>query len=86
MIVRLTFLGACVVVRQDAEAECRIFIEDLALGHVVPEMGGDEAVILQYVFDERAHPLSAFRSGILGQDPMTSRRELLRACIPCASS
>src|SRR5262245_4337333 len=38
VIVRLTLLGACVVVRQDAEAEHRIFVEDLALRHLVSDV------------------------------------------------
>src|SRR5262249_17923030 len=79
VIVRLAFLGAVVDVGEYAEAELRVFVENLPLRHVVAEMPGHEAVALQQVLDERAHFLAPFATGILREDAVTPVGELLEA-------
>src|SRR5262245_57978328 len=49
VIVRIALAGAAVDVAEDAEAEPRVGVEDLALGHVVAQVPGDERVVLQHV-------------------------------------
>ena len=49
MVVRGARLGVSMNMRQNAEAEFGIFIEDLALRDVIAEMGGNEVVVLQHV-------------------------------------
>src|SRR4030095_883603 len=54
VIVRLALLRARVVVREDAEAERRVFVEDLPLGDVVADVLGDEGVVLQHLLNDGA--------------------------------
>ena len=58
MIVRLALVGAMVDMAEDAKAELGVFVQHLAGGHLVTEMGGDEAVVLQHVADQRTHLLA----------------------------
>jgi hypothetical protein len=64
-------------VGEDAEAERGIFVEDLALGHVVAEMAGDERAVLQHILDDAADLLTAGRPRITLEKTMTLRGELL---------
>src|SRR5580704_12242462 len=68
VIVRVALPRASVNVGQDAEAELRVLVEDLALRHVVTQVRGDERVVLQHVLHEGAHLLAARGTGIRGQD------------------
>ncbi len=65
MIVRLALPGALVDMSQNAEAEFRVLVEDLAFGHLVAEMGGDESIVLQCLLDQRADLLAALDPGIV---------------------
>src|SRR5262245_53643243 len=64
-------------VAEDAEAQLRVGVEDLALRHVVTQVPGDERVILQRVLDQTAEALAPGRAGIGGEDVVGGRRERL---------
>ncbi len=78
MIVRVTLLGALVDVGENAEAELRVLVKDLALGPVVADLLGDERLVLQDVLDDLAHLLSAPGAGIVREGALTGGRELLQ--------
>src|SRR5262249_48254209 len=59
VIVRIALLLALVRVGEDTEAELRILVEDLALGHVVSDVPGDERVVLEDLLHDLAHLLPA---------------------------
>src|SRR5262245_66558102 len=77
MIVRIALAGPAVDVAEDAEAQLRVGVEDLALRHVVTQVPGDERVILQRVLDQTAEALAPGRAGIGGEDVVGGRRERL---------
>src|SRR5579875_2234491 len=77
VIMRIAVLGAVIDMAEDAEAEFGILVQNLALGHLVAEIGVDEIVVLQHVLDQRAHPLAPFDARILLEDPAAFRRKLL---------
>jgi hypothetical protein len=62
---------------EDAEAKLGVFIEDLALRHIVAEVGGDEVVVLQHLLQERAYLLPSGRARVGCEDAMTVGSELL---------
>src|SRR5437016_14400157 len=76
MVVRLALLGARVDVGENAEAELRVLVQDLALRHAVAEMPGDECLVLQDLLDERAHLLATPGPGFRREDAVTGGREL----------
>jgi hypothetical protein len=47
---------------EDAEAQFRILIKDLALWYIVTKIGGDECVILQYLLEEGTYLLTPGRT------------------------
>ncbi len=49
MIVWTALLSALVYMGEDAEAELRVFIEDLALRNVVAKVSGDELLVFQHI-------------------------------------
>ncbi len=77
MIVRRALFGALVVMRQDDEAQLRILVQDLALGHVVGQRGCDEALVLQGRTQQFAHFLAPRRSRLGIQNAAAIRGELL---------
>ena len=77
MIVRLALPRPLVDVGENAEAELRILVEDLALGPVIAEMTRDEHVVLQHVLDERAHLPSALGPAVVREDASAGSGELL---------
>src|SRR5207249_1078376 len=79
VIVRVALFDAVVHVGEDAEAELRIFVEDLALWHVVADVCGDERVVLQDVLDDLADLLAPRRPGLLGERALTGGAELLQS-------
>ena len=64
MVVRIALLLAAVDVGEDAEAELRIFVEDLALGDVVADVPADERLVLENLLDDLAHLLAARGAGV----------------------
>src|SRR5271166_1909366 len=76
MIVRVAVLCAVVDMTKDAEAELGIFVQHLALRHVIGEIRFNKIIVLQYVLDQRAHFLAPLDSGILLEDRAACRREL----------
>jgi hypothetical protein len=77
MVVWRGLSGAMVHVGEDAEAKLRVFIEDLALRHIVAEVGGDEVIVLQHVLQQRADLLPAGGSWVGLQGIVTGGGELL---------
>src|SRR4029453_1759751 len=77
VVVRIALLGACVDVGEDAEAELRVFVEDLALGRPVAEMGVREGLVLEDVLDEGAYLLPPLRARIGFQYAAAGGGELL---------
>jgi hypothetical protein len=51
-----------IIVGQNAETEFGIFIDDMALGAVIAQMGRHEALILEDVLQEFAHLLAPRRT------------------------
>ena len=77
VIVRLALLGSVIDVGEDAEAELRIFVEDLALRHVVAEMLGDERAVGQHLAQQRADLVAALRIVFRGEDAVGGGGERL---------
>ena len=73
--MRIALLGALVDVGEDAESQLRILVQDLALGPVVAEVGGDERLVLEDFLQQRAHLLPPRAGGVFGEDAMTGGRE-----------
>ena len=78
MVVGIALLLAVVDVSENAEAEPRVFVEDLALGHVVSDVLGDERVVLENLLEDLGHLLPARGSRVLRESLLTSGRELLQ--------
>src|SRR5262249_31550558 len=83
VIVRVALLLALISVGEDAEAELGIFVEDLALGHVVADVPGDEGVVFENVLDDLADFLAAGGARICGESLLTGSRELLQSPAHC---
>ena len=64
MIVRLAQLGAIIDMTEDAEAEFRIFVEDLPVGTVIRQVFGDKIRVGAGSADQLANLLAAFRPGL----------------------
>jgi hypothetical protein len=64
-------------VGKDAEAQLGIFIENLALRHIVSEVSGDEVVVLQDFLQKRAYLLPPGGTRIGFEDAMTVGSKLL---------
>jgi hypothetical protein len=79
MIVRIALLGAPVGVGKDAEAELRVFVENLALRHVVADVTGHEGLVLQHVLHDGAHLLATRGTGLGNERALTCGSETLRA-------
>jgi hypothetical protein len=79
VVVRIALLLALVDVSQDAEAELRIFVEDLAFGDLVADVRGDERLVRENVLDDRAHFLATGGAGIVRERALTGGRELLES-------
>src|SRR2546428_379469 len=78
VVVRIALFGVLVDVGEDAEAELRVLVENLALGHVVADMSGEERLVLQDIVDDLAHLLPAPGAGIVREGALTGGRELLQ--------
>jgi hypothetical protein len=57
-------------VPHDAEAQLRIFVENLSRGHVVTQIRGDERLVTTDLAEQRSHLFASFQSGIGGKDAM----------------
>src|SRR3989449_2569193 len=77
VIVRLALLRPVVDVGQDAEAELRVLVDDLALRHVVAQVPGDEGLVRQHLAEQRADLFTALRIGLGGEDAMGGGGEVL---------
>jgi hypothetical protein len=64
MIVRRTCPGVIIHMRQDAEAQLGILVENFPLRHVVPKVSSDERLVLQNLLEQCTHLLTPGRSGI----------------------
>src|SRR6185436_10884770 len=80
VVVRRRGLGALVRVGEDAEAELRILVEDLALRRRVGQVLSDEAAVLQKPLEAAGDLLAPRRAGIGLQDVVAFFRELLESC------
>ena len=58
-------------VTDNAEAQLRIFVEDLSRGHVVTQIGGDKSRVTADLAEQRSHLFASSQSGIGGKDAMT---------------
>src|SRR5262249_9008546 len=77
VIVRLALFGAVVYVGQDAEAELRVFVKDLTVGHVIPEVLGDEALVAEHVSQQGADLLPTLRRVVGGENAMSGGGKVL---------
>src|SRR6516164_10318054 len=66
-------------VAEDAEAQFRVFVQHLAIGHIVAEMGRDEHVVRQHLADQRANLFAALDPGIGGEDAAAFGRKPFEA-------
>jgi hypothetical protein len=64
-------------VSKDAKAQLGVFIEHLALWHIVAKMGGDESVILQHLLQQRTNLLPPCGTRVSFENAMTVSSELL---------
>src|SRR5439155_3665345 len=79
VIVRQALPRAVVDMAQNAEPELRVLVKDLALGHAVVEMRGDEIFVLEHLLNQRADLLAALDPRLLRQDTVTLTGELLES-------
>src|SRR5215472_8875572 len=79
VVVRVAVLGAVVDMAKDAEAELRVFVQHLAVRHVIVEMCPDEGIVLQHLQNQAADLLAPLDTRIVFEDPVAFRRELLEA-------
>src|SRR6266850_147754 len=76
MVVRRRVFRSGVRVREDAETQFRVFVEDLAFRRLVREMHGKKLLVAKQRFHPMADPAPPARSRILLQDVVAFPREL----------
>ena len=76
VVVRRARLGAAVVVRQDAELELWIFVQDLALRRPVVQVLFHELAVLQHFLQQRADLGAARGPRLGGENVMTGSSKL----------
>ena len=75
--MRVAILGAMVDVTKNAEAEFWIFVQHLAVGHVVAEVRLYEILVLQHLLNERADLFPPFDTRVRLEDLVAFGGELL---------
>ena len=75
--MRRALLRPLVVVRENAEAEIGILVQDLALGRVVRKVRSDEILVLQRFLQQRADLAAAGRIVLRLEYVAATRREVL---------
>src|SRR5687768_17309044 len=77
VVVRRGFLGAGVVVREDAEAELGILVQHLALGGLLVHRGGNELRVAQQLLQPHADLAPPGGAGLRLEDGVAVEGELL---------